>query len=229
MPIGPNGEWGTVNINPCAPVSCPLVPGEPLCCLFSPLGAFSCGPLPHPRLRVLALPCLVPAGTTAPAPTPPPQCRSPPSSHPSCYCSHRPSSCAGEIGRFTTELADPGLIVGIEQTMGNLETCGNLQTSIAFRCDEAIGPPGLLEWVPPTDPLERCIHNVTWTVSTVRDFDATFLSHFRGRIRRICFPWFRSPSPSLSAGRWNLSLGRSAGSRLPRTGPWTRRTAASPW
>eukprot|EP01043_Picozoa_sp_COSAG02_P023773 COSAG02_NODE_1279_length_13487_cov_7.611696_4_plen_155_part_00 len=76
-------------------------------------------------------------------------------------------SDAGSVGRFTTDLADPMLTVGIEQTNGNPESCGNVQTSIAFRCSEDVPFPGIVEWVPPTDPNKRCVYNVSWTVNTV--------------------------------------------------------------
>lgn len=70
--------------------------------------------------------------------------------------------------RFTTDLADPLLTVGIEQTNGNLESCGLVQTSIAFRCSEDVPLPGIVEWVPPSDPLQsRCVYNVSWTVNLV--------------------------------------------------------------
>jgi hypothetical protein len=58
--------------------------------------------------------------------------------------------------------------VGIEQTNGNQQHCGLLQTSIAFRCSESVPFPGIVEWVPPTDPTGNpCIYNISWTVNTV--------------------------------------------------------------
>ena len=67
--------------------------------------------------------------------------------------------------QFTTDLADPLLTVGIEQTNGNQESCGLVQTSIAFRCSQDVPFPGIVEWVPPSDPLQsRCVYNVSWTV-----------------------------------------------------------------
>ena len=75
---------------------------------------------------------------------------------------------AGSVPRFTTDLADPLLVVGIEQTNGNQESCGFVQTSIAFRCSENVPAPGIVEWVPPSDPLQsRCVFNVSWTVDLV--------------------------------------------------------------
>ena len=98
----------------------------------------------------------------------------------------------GSVGTFTTELNDPQIIVGVALTDGNLESCGQLQTSISFRCGANTPAPGVLEYVPP--PLVRrqppscpwlgwrsltaaglrraqgqssCITNLTWTVDFV--------------------------------------------------------------
>ena len=97
---------GRMQINPCEPVDCVGQPSA-LCCLTStltdPPTVFSCGAAPTLHLRPQHPPARPPAAGQAGRARP--------------HSSPRRAAAPGSTHEFTTELADPLLIVGLVQVL----------------------------------------------------------------------------------------------------------------